>query len=386
MLTRLIKIKKNHSLMIFGARGTGKSTLLKQTFNTKNTLWIDLLDPSQEERFARDPEELKAIVNALPSSMTHIVIDEIQKNPKLLDVAHSLIENTNKHFALSGSSARKLKQAGVNLLAGRAFIYHLYPFSYLELGNAFHLDDALRFGLLPKVTQLVAEDEKTLFLQAYTYTYLKEEVWGEQLIRKLDPFRRFLEVSAQCNGKILNYANIARDVGVDDKTIKDYFSILEDTLIGFMLEPFHHSFRKRLSLKPKFYYFDLGVARALSRQLSIPLTPRTSAYGDAFEHFIILECFKLAAYFKPEFRFSYIKTKDDAEVDLVIERPGKSILFIEIKSSNNVRENDLHGLIKISKDFTNCEALCLSNDALAKKYHQVTVLPWRDGLRQIYEF
>jgi predicted AAA+ superfamily ATPase len=384
MLTRLLKLKKNHSLILFGARGTGKSTLFKQSFNPASTLWIDLLDPSQDERFANDPEELKAIVKALPAEITHVVIDEIQKNPKLLDVVHGLIESTDKHFALSGSSARKLKHAGANLLAGRAFVYHLFPLSFLELGDRFNLENALRFGLLPKVTQLQEEDEKILFLQAYSYTYLKEEVWGEQLIRKLDPFRKFLEVSAQCNGKIINYSNIANDVGVDDKTIKEYFTILEDTLIGTMLEPFQHSFRKRLSQKPKFYYFDLGVTRALSRLLSVPLSPRTSHYGEVFEHFIILECLKLSAYFKTEYRFSYLKTKDDAEVDIVIERPGAATLFIEIKSNNDVKEKDLRALITISKDFPDCEPLCLSNDKLAKKYNNVTVLPWQQGIRYIF--
>ena len=385
MLIRSLKLPNNHSLILFGARGTGKSTLLKQLFTPQNTLWIDLLNPSEEERFSRDPEELRAIVLALPPSIQHVVVDEIQKIPKLLDVIHGLIENTNHYFVMSGSSARKLKQAGANLLAGRAFIYHLFPLSFLELGQQFHLESALRWGLLPKVTQLKSDEEKMRFLQAYTHTYLKEEIWAEQFIRKLEPFRRFLEVSAQCNGKIINYANIANDVGVDDKTIKEYFSILEDTLIGFILEPFQHSFRKRLSLKPKFYFFDLGVARALARLLSVPLAVSTSGYGDTFEHFIILECMKLAAYFQPEYRFSYLRTKDDAEVDLIIERPGKSLLFIEIKSTKQVKENDLSAFIGISKDFGDCEAICLSNDSLAKKYHHVTVMPWRQGIEYIFE-
>ena len=218
---------------------------------------------------------------------------------------------------------------------------------------------------------------------AYAYTYLKEEIAAEQLVRRLDPFRRFLEVAAQCNGKIINYSQISRDVGVDDKTVQEYFSTLEDTLIGFFLEPFLHSFRKRLSHKPKFYFFDLGVTKALARTLTLELRPSTSAYGEAFEHFIILEALKLASYFKPEYRFSYIRTKDDMEIDLVVERPGQPLLLIEIKSSRQVREEDLKTLAVVAKDLGG-EAICLSNDLLPKTINDVQVLPWQQGLSHFF--
>src|SRR5207245_1142618 len=146
-------------------------------------------------------------------------------------------------------------------------------------------------------------------------------------------------------GKIVNYANIARDVGVDDKTIQEYFCILEDTMIGFFLEPFDHSFRKRLVGKPKFYFFDPGVVRSLSRRLSVPLTPQTTAYGDAFEHFIILEIIRLASYFQPDYRFSFIRTAGDVEIDLVIERPGKKLLCIKIKSSETVNAESISSFL-----------------------------------------
>ena len=365
-------------------RGSGKSTLLEKDFSNKTTLFISLLDPTTEDRLARNPGELKAIIEALPPAITHVVIDEIQKQPRLLDVIHELIEKTSLCFLLTGSSARKLKYGGANLLAGRAFVYHLYPFSYLEIGTLFDLQRALQFGMLPKLFSFETDEERILFLQAYALTYLKEEIWAEQLTKKLDAFRKFLEVAAQCNGKIINYSNIARDVGVDDKTIKEYFSILEDTLIGYILEPFQHSFRKRLSQKPKFYYFDIGVTRALARQLTLSLLPSTSAYGEAFEHFIILECMKLASYFYSEYRFSYLKTKDDAEIDLIVERPGKLLLCIEIKSSINVTAENLHSFLMLTKEIPNCEAVCFSNDNYAKKIDHVTILPWRDGVKQFF--
>jgi len=387
MLPRLLKLPKNQSLFLFGARGTGKSTLVEDQFDHERCLYLNLLNPEQESRYSQNPNDLYAEIKILPANKTHIIIDEVQKIPKLLDIVHDMIEETNKIFILTGSSARKLKRGGANLLAGRAFVYHLFPFSFLELGDKFNLDTALRWGTLPKCVFYEKEDEKKRFLQAYTYTYLKEEIWAEHHIKNLDPFRKFLEVSAQCNGKIINYANIARDVGVSDKTVNEYFSILEDTLIGYILEPFHHSFRKRLSLKSKFYYIDTGVVRALSKQLSVPLVRGTSAYGDAFEHFIITECKKLADYYNLEYQFSYLKTKDDAEIDLVVERPGLPILFIEIKSSKNISEIDISSFINLTRDFSKiepCEAVCFSNDPNAKQLEMVTVYPWQQGIRKYF--
>lgn len=384
MLPRLLKLPQNQSFFLFGARNTGKSTLLRQTFTEDRCFWIDLLDPSEEDRFSRTPQELTALVLALPETTTHVIIDEIQKIPKLLDVIHSLIEKTDKKFVLTGSSARKLKYGGANLLAGRAFVYHLFPFSFLELGIDFNQEAALRWGLLPSIPFFQTENEKLQFLQAYALTYLKEEIWAEQLIKNLDPFRRFLEVAAQTNGKIINFANVSRDVGVDDKTVKEYFTILEDTLIGFFLESYQHSFRKRLSLKPKFYLFDTGVTRALARQLTLPLKPQTSLYGETFEHMVILECQKLKYYFQPEFRFSYLQTKDDVEVDLVVERPGQPLLFIEIKSNESINEKDLSKFANLVKDFPDCEAICFSNDKQAKKIGIVSIYPWREGIKKYF--
>lgn len=171
---------------------------------------------------------------------------------------------------------------------------------------------------------------------------------------------------------------------MDDKTIKEYFILLEDTLLGFFLEPFNHSFRKRLSAKPKFYFFDCGVVRTLNRLLTVPLKESTSSYGEVFEHFIILESIKLASYKKSEYRFSYLRTKDNVEVDLIVERPGKPILFIEIKSTNNVREQDLSQLRLITKDFKKCEAVCFSQDPWKKQFGNITVMPWQDGIVEYF--
>jgi predicted AAA+ superfamily ATPase len=384
MFSRLRKFSQKHSFFLFGPRGTGKSTLLAKRFDPKFTAWFDLLDSKIEEQFSRDPSELYAIVKALPNEITHVIIDEIQKVPKLLDEVHRLIEEKKKQFILTGSSARKLKRGGANLLAGRAFVYHLYALSCFELGDVFDLDKALHWGTLPKIFSLETDGDKEAFLRAYAETYLKEEIWDEQLVRKLPPFRKFLEVAAQCNGKIINYSNIAKDVGVDDKTVKEYFSVLEDTLIGFFLEPYHNSFRKRLSEKPKFYFFDTGVVRSLSRRLSVPLISKTFAYGEAFEHFIFLEFIRLASYFQPDYRFSYIRTAGDVEVDLVVERPGKPLLCVEIKSSDTIDETDIASFKRLTQDIPNCEAIVLSQHRFVKQYGNVICYPWKQGLQEYF--
>ncbi len=320
----------------------------------------------------------------LPDEITHVIIDEIQKVPKLLDVVQLLMKETKKCFIMTGSSARKLKHEGINLLAGRAFVYHLFPFTSFELKNLFNLEKALSWGLLPQIFDMETDDEKFNFLKAYSHTYLKEEIWNEHIVRKLLPFQRFLEVAAQTNGKLINYSKIARDVGVDPKTVQEYYTILEDTLVGFMLEPFHNSFRKRLVESPKFYFFDTGIVRALSRTLTTPLEPRTIPYGDAFEHFIILEIHKLIHYFPTEYRLSFLMTKAGSEADLVIERPGKPLLCIEIKSTDQIEREALKSFIKLTEDIPNSEAICLSRDPFLKKFEHVTAYPWQEGIKKIF--
>ena len=384
MIPRLLQLPEDESFFLLGPRGVGKTTLLKQLPWFGQSLYINLLSVAEEQRFARNPDELVAVTQALRPAVKHIIIDEVQKLPRLLDVVHHLIESTDKKFILTGSSARKLKHGGANLLAGRAFVYHLYPFSYLEIPKEFNLTDSLQWGTLPKVVEYTTTEKRQLYLQAYTDTYLKEEIWAEQFIRELDPFRRFLEVAAQCNGKAINFSNIARDVGTSDKNIQKYFSILEDTLLGFFLETFQHSFRKRLSKTPKFYFFDTGIVRALSAQLSLPLVTSTSQFGDIFEHFLLLQAKQLSSYYYREYRFSYLRTKDDAEIDLIVERPGLPLLFIEIKSSENVQAAHLVTLKKIAHDFGNCEAVCFSRDPYTKIIDGIKVYPWAEGLKYYF--
>ncbi|MDQ2994799.1 MAG: AAA family ATPase [Pseudomonadota bacterium] len=384
MYMRLLKLPKNRSFFLFGARNTGKSTLIEEQFPDTHCIRLDLLDTRLQERFLANPEELFDIVNGLPPEITHVVIDEIQKAPKLLDVVQRLLKKKDRYFALTGSSARKLKRGGANLLAGRAFVYHLYPLTFVELGKDFNLELALNWGTLPEIMDFSTNQERHELLTAYAHTYLREEIWEEQIIKTLAPFRKFLEVAAQCNGKIVNFSNIAREVGIDDKTAKAYFEILDDTLIGFFLEPHHNSVRKQVSGKPKFYFLDTGLTRALARQLDVPLRPGTHAYGNAFEHYIITEIMRLASYLRRQYKFSYLRTSNDVEVDLIIERPGEPTIYIEIKSTDNIQSSMLTYFKKITSDAKDVDAICLSNDPFAKKFDHVIALPWQEGIKKIF--
>jgi predicted AAA+ superfamily ATPase len=241
----------------------------------------------------------------------------------------------------------------------------------------------LQWGSLPKIFSYTAPEDKAQFLRSYALTYLKEEIVTEQIIRKLDPFRQFLEIAAQANGKIINYARIAADTGTDPKTVQSYFTILEETLTGVILPSYHQSVRKRQRANPKFYYFDLGVKRALERTLATGLQESTYAYGEAFEHFVILEIMRLSAYQNNDWRFSYLRTKDDAEIDLIIERPGMPHAWLEIKSTSQIKDRDVAGFNHLVRDMPGGEAYCCSRDPVEKKIGSVWCLPWERGLAEI---
>ncbi len=385
MIDRLSKISKKQSFFLFGPRGSGKSTLLKQLFEKENPLWIDLLDQRREFELASDPEFLLELWSSQKPKW--IVIDEIQKNPRLLDVVHRSIETHNIHFALTGSSARKLKRDSANLLAGRAASYTLSPFSALELNDAFDLQQALTTGLLPRFwDQEILEADRVRALYAYVQTYLKEEVAAEQLVRNLDPFRRVLISAAQSNTKIINYAAIERDAGVKPSQAERHFEILCDTLIGRHLEPFETSIRKRQSKKSKFYFFDTGIVRALTNLAGESLNSSTFEYGELFETFLINEFFKLSEALEKRWRLSYLRTKGDIEIDLIIEKPRGAPLLIEIKSSKiKPTAEKLISLIRMSKEFNGSTSYLLSNYETPITIEGIRCLHWRSALKEIFE-
>lgn len=384
MVNRLQKLNKTNSLLLFGARGCGKSTLLMELFKAPETLWIDLLRGEDEDQLRRDPDLLSYMIeNQKPKK---VVIDEVQKIPKLLDIVHREIEKRPElQFILTGSSARKLKQKGANLLAGRAFEYFLFPLTTFELGADFNLNEVLRFGSLPKLLSFKNDEDKIEYLRSYSRTYLQEEILQEQIIRQIEPFKDFLEIAAQSNAKILSYSKISRDLGIDDKTVKNYFSVLADTYIGFFLPSFHRSIRKRQRESPKFYFFDLGVKRALERNLGVELNSQSYAFGEAFETWVVQECFRLNEYKKKDFRLSYLRTQSDVEVDLVIERPGQPDLLIEIKSSSLIKQEDTKSILNISSDWDGpCEAQIWSQDSSPKTISEIKCMPWKIGLENLF--
>ena len=381
--TRGCRLPDNNSFFLFGARGTGKTTMLRQTPFLESALWIDLLDSDTEDRYALRPGLLREQTDAMDEG-AWVVIDEVQKLPALLEQIHIILNKRKINFALTGSSSRKIKRGGADMLAGRAWTYQLYPFTYHELGAAFDLEAALNWGTLPQASTLSDPSDKNRYLRSYTQTYLKEEILVEQLVRNLDPFRLFLPLAAQMNTQILNYTNIARDTGVDPKTVQNYYQILVETNLGFFLEPYNRSVRKVQRQSPKFYFFDNGVKRALQRRLNVPLEPQTSDYGEAFECWFINECHRLNQYLELDYAFSYLRTKDDMEVDLIIDRPGKEPVLVEVKSATSIDERHIRSLLAFHDDFPGADLVCACRVGEARKIGPVLVLPWRQALECLF--
>lgn len=389
MYNRIVNLPKKHNFFLFGMRGSGKSTLLKQRFPGPKMLWIDLLLAEEELKYRSNPDILKDEITALiqnGQTPERVIIDEVQKIPALLDVVHHLIENKKIRFTLTGSSARKLKRGGANLLAGRAFVYQLFPLSHLELKNDFKLDEFLSWGGLPALYGEDHQDfaDKNRFLKAYIHVYLKEEILIEQLIRNIDPFHAFLEVSAQMNGEILNFSKIARAANTHDKSVERYYSILEDTLLGFHLLPFHRSVRKQQVGSSKFYYFDTGMVRALKNQAHERVRPSTYEYGKLFENFIVSEIYKLNKYFERDYKLSFLKTKDGVEIDLIVEISPHKSYCIEIKSGEVKNLRDFNSQCNLAKDVPHSRFMVLSQNKRPMSHGKIQLFPWQEGILKIF--
>ena len=381
MYTRQLNIRKTNNFFLFGARATGKSTLLKELFAPEEALVLDLLDKELFGRLVMHPNELNEILEGVKKPWC--VIDEVQKIPELLDVVHQQIEKKNFKFALTGSSARKLKRNSSNMLGGRAFLYKLFPLTSRELGADFNLNDVLCFGSLAKIQEFKDPEDKVLFLKSYVDTYLKEEVLVEQLIRSLPPFKKFLEISAANDTEMVQYSNIARDVRSNPNSILNYYSILEDTLLGFFLEPYHTSIRKRQKTSPKFYWFDCGVRRALAGTIDLPVIPQSFEYGSLFESFIVNEINRLLTYTGKSFKLSYFRIDEKIEIDLIIERAGHPTYLIEIKSTKNAHSSHTAHLNHYAKDFPGCVPLLISLDPTRRKIGETLCLPWNEALVEL---
>lgn len=364
------------SIFLFGARQTGKSHLLHTLF--PNAVYIDLLETDTKNRFMQQPSLLRDVLEK-EANNTLVIIDEIQQVPDLLNEVHLLISRKQMRFILCGSSARKLKRQGVNTLGGRALPENLYPLVSVEIPD-FDLQRALTNGLLPKIYQ---SERPTRLLQAYVDIYLKEEIQAEALVRNLKSFSRFMEVAALTNGEIVNYNNIATDCGVSAKTVADYFSILQDTLIGYLVPAFVDKQKRRLVQAPKFCFFDVGVVNHLLHRKD--LVRGTVEYGHAFEHFIIQELIAYIGYHWHEHTLSYWRTYTGVEVDVVITNShNEPILAIEIKSVQEVQRKHLKGLFSFANDYPNCKLMCVSLDKLTRQSDGVDLLYLNDFLEELW--
>lgn len=388
MVKRLFNPLKSRSYFVFGTRGVGKSTWLKQTYPSKDSIFINLLDPEVYEMFQLQPQKLREILELKSNRNKTVVIDEVQKVPSLLDVVHKEISENKRIFVLTGSSSRKLKQKGVNLLAGRASVYFMYALSYFEICDNFNLNQALERGLLPEAYFAKSIEEVHEYLKSYVYTYIEKEIQQEQWVRKLEPFRKFLQIAAQMNSKIINKSKIAKQIGVESSTIESYFEILEDTLLGFRLPGFDTSIRKQVRLADKFYFFDTGVVRAIEKTLSVPMIEHTSYYGHLFETFIIMEIRKIAEHHRREWNFSYLCTKEGLEIDLIIQRPHNEFILIEIKSTTNATTDELRSLLSLGLDLDKkykkkSLKILISQDKNSRVSENIECLYFADALKKI---
>lgn len=375
MLPRIIALRdvENDSIFLWGARQTGKSTLLAMQF--PDNRYIDLLKSDEFERYNRRPALLREELSLFPGNEL-IIIDEIQKIPALLDEVHWLISNRNLRFILSGSSARKLRRSGANLLGGRAIRKHLYPLVSAEIPD-FDLTKACNNGMLPR-HYLVEDASKRL--QAYVGDYLQQEIKTEALTRNLNTFSRFMEVAALSNGEIVNYNNIATECGISAPTVKEYFSILEETLIGYMIPAFTQKVKRRVIQSPRFYYFDVGIANFLLKRTR--LNQGSPEFGHAFEHFILQEIIAYIGYFKPFLNLSYWRTTSGYEVDAII---GNADTAIEIKSSNEVQSHHTKGLKAFSEEFPDARLIIVSLDKYPRQVNNVEIYPATQFLSKMWK-
>jgi len=358
-------IGQNHFL--FGPRGTGKSTWIENVLG--DAVRIDLLDPEVFRAYSARPERLQEIAKAQKPGAT-IVIDEIQKVPQLLDVVHQLIEKqAGWRFVLTGSSARKLKRSGVDLLAGRAVIKTMHPFMAAELGGGFKLEDALATGTIPLVTSSPNPDQ---VVRAYASLYLKEEVQMEGLVRNIGAFSRFLESISFSHGAVLNVSDVSRDCQVERKTVEGYISILEDLLLGFRIPVFTKRAKRHLSSHPKFYYFDAGVFRSL--RPAGPLDAPQEIEGAALEGLVAQHLRAWNAYGGDVCRLYFWRTKSGNEIDFVFYGRD-TFCAIEVKNTARVHGKMLRGLLAFKEDYPEAKVFLLYRGNERLKVKGILCLP-----------
>jgi len=373
MYPRLLQPPPRQSFFLFGPRGVGKTAWAHQQF--PDALFFDLLDHQTYTQLLAAPQRLG---DRIPQGHKRwVVVDEVQRVPELLNEVHRLIESRRLRFVLTGSSARKLRRRGVNLLAGRALTRHMHPLTALELGKDFDLKRALRWGCLPLAC---TSENPQDYVNSYAATYLREEVQQEGFVRNIGAFGRFLEAASFSQGSVLNMAAVARECAVSAKVVEDYFSILEDLLIAVRLPVFTKRAKRRLIAHPKFFYFDAGVFQAIRPRG--PLDTPEQIHGAALETLFLQQARALNDYRDLGYRLHYWRTSTGDEVDFVLYGE-RGLRAFEVKMAHRVRPDDLRGLLRFREDFPRAKAhlLYLGN----RRWHDrgVEVLPFTDCVTQL---
>jgi predicted AAA+ superfamily ATPase len=370
-IPRIFKAPED-SFFLFGPRGTGKTTFLKQSY--KDALWVDLLDPETFRLYSAKPERLIELAEGNPLARS-IVIDEVQKLPELLGVVHLLIEKKKGvQFILTGSSSRKLKKSGSDLLAGRVLMRTLHPFIAAEMCSKFSLRDALKTGMLP-VVYSSKDPESTI--RSYAALYVREEVQAEGLVRNIGNFSRFLEAASFSHGAVLDISNVARECHVERKSVEGYISILEDLLIAYRVPVFTKKAKRRTVSHPKFFYFDAGVFRSL--RPAGPLDKPSEIDGAALEGLVAQHLTSWIAYSGSRNRLYYWRTEEKAEVDFVVYGDD-AFMAIEVKNSAIVRPEDIKPLVAFKSDYPECEAYLLYRGKEKIKKNGIICMPCEEFL------
>ena len=372
-----IELPPGQSAFLWGARKTGKSTYLKKKF--PDSLVFDFLKSDLFFEFSKNPSLLREQLLARSEAVIGhpVILDEVQKVPQILDEVHWLIENKGFQFILCGSSARKLKRGQANLLGGRAWRYEMFPLTTVEIGGV-DLLRALNHGLIPAH---YFQNNYKKSLSAYVRDYLKEEVFNEGLTRNIPAFSRFFDAMGYSHGELTNFSNIARECGVSSKTVKEYYQILVDTLLGTMVEPFkRRKNRQTISKASKFYLFDVGVAGAIThREIH---EEKGELFGKAFEHFILMQMVAHSSYSELAYEINFWRTKSGMEVDFIL---GKGEIAVEIKGSSRVDNRDLKSLSAFMEEYSPRKGFVVCNEKTKRVHGNVIVIPWRMFLDDLWE-
>lgn len=374
----LIDVLKSKSVFLFGPRQTGKSSFIKNQIAKEDiALFWTLLDGRLRMRILADPGILRQEVELKNLHDCIIVIDEIQKCPELLDEIHFLIEERNIRFLLTGSSARKLKNTGVNLLGGRATQRHFHPFNFVEIGsNAnYNLPYIFEHGLLPSMFLSENLDED---LAAYIDSYLTEEIAAEGAARNIPAFARFLTTAALTNSQILNYTSIANDAQVPVQTVRQWYDVLTDTLIGFQIQPFTKTTKRKAITTAKFYFFDIAIVRSL-RGILVP-QEGTAEFGEYFEQLVCMELKTWIDYIRPRSKLTYWRSTSNMEVDFCVDEE----IAIEVKSSNNITDKHLKGLRALREENIFKRYVVVCQEEHPRLVDGIEILPWKFFFEQLW--